>query len=162
MKKAIIKVMSALAGGVVGAGASFVATSSVMGKNLKEKDEWFNKIVSYYHLYNQWLSIRQQGKSLVEYFEKNQYKTVAIYGMKELGERLFDELKDSDITVKYIIDKKADELYADIDIVTPDEKLEPVDVIVVTATYYFDEIEEMLSEKVEYPVISLEDIIYEV
>ncbi len=162
MKKTIIKAMAVLAGGTAGAVAGSAATSSVMGKILKEKEEWFNKVVSYYHLYNQWLSIRQQGKSLVEYFEKNQYKTVAIYGMKELGERLFDELKDSDITVKYIIDKKADELYADIDIVTPDEKLEPVDVIVVTATYYFDEIEEMLSEKVEYPVISLEDIIYEV
>ena len=45
---------------------------------------------------------------------------------------------------------------------TPDDELEPVDVIVVTAIYYFDEIEDMLSEKVDYPVISLEDILYEV
>lgn len=162
MKKAISKAISVLAGGATGAIAASVATGSIMGKKLIEKDEWFKKVVSYYHLYDQWLSIRQQGKSLVEYFEKNQYKTVAIYGMKELGERLYDELKDSGITVKYIIDKNADGLYADVDIVTPDEKLEPVDVIAVTATYYFDDIEEMLSERIEYPIISLEDIIYEI
>ena len=96
------------------------------------------------------------------YFEKNNYKTVAIYGMKELGERLYDELKDSDVAVKYFIDKNAGELYADVDILTPDDELEPVDAIVVTATYYFDDIEETLGEKVEYPIVSLEDIIYEV
>ncbi len=162
MKKAIGKVVSVLAGGAAGAVAGSAAMNSVMGKKLKDKNEWFKKVVSYYHLYDQWLSIRQQGKSLVEYFEKNNYKTVAIYGMKELGERLYDELKSSDVTVKYFIDKNADELYADVDILTPDEELELVDVIVVTATYYFDDIEETLSEKVEYPIVSLEDIIYEV
>ena len=99
---------------------------------------------------------------MVEYFKKNEYKTVAVYGMKELGERLCDELKGTDITVSYAIDKNADQLYADIDIVTPDDELAPVDVIVVTAITFFDEIEEMMSEKVDCPVISLEDIPYEV
>ena len=47
------------------------------------------------------------------------------------------------------------------DILTPEDELEPVDVIVVTAIYYFDEIEDMLFEKVDYPVVSLEDILYE-
>lgn len=82
--------------------------------------------------------------------------------MKELGERLYAELKDSEIQVKYIIDKNADTIYADIDVVEPENILEDVDVIVVTAIHYFDEIEMMLGEKVDYPVISLEDVIYEV
>ena len=112
--------------------------------------------------FDQWLRIRQEGKTLVDFFEKNDYKTVAIYGMKELGERLYDELENSGITVKYIIDKNADTIYADVDVLTPDDELEPVDVVVVTAIYYFDEIEEMLSERVDYPVVSLEDILYEV
>ena len=64
--------------------------------------------------------------------------------------------------VKYIIDKNADCIYSDVDVITPDDDLEQVDVIVVTAIYYFDEIEEMLSQKVDYPIISLEDILYEV
>lgn len=160
MRKGISKAISVLVGGAAGAVAGGTAIGKMMGKNAREKDEVFRKVLSYYFLYNQWLSIRQQGKSLVDYFEKNGYKTVAIYGLKELGERLYDELKDSGIAVKYIIDKNADVLFADVDVVTPDDELEPVDVIVVTAVYYFNDIEEMLYERVDYPVVSLEDIIY--
>lgn len=162
MKKGISKVISVLAGGAAGAVAGSVAIGNKMNKQLKKKEDFFQKILSYYFIYNQWLSIHQQGKSLVEYFEKNGYKTVAIYGMKELGERLYDELKDSGITVKYIIDKKAESIYADVDVVSPDDDLEPVDVIVVTACYFFDSIDRKLGASVDYPVVSLEDIVYEV
>lgn len=161
MKKIIEKAMSVLAGGVAGAAAGGAAMATNYKKKLNAKDAAFNKLVALYYAYDRWLIVRQQGKSLVEYFEKNQYKTVAIYGMKELGERLYDELKDSGIMVKYIIDRNAESIYADVDVITPDEDLDPVDVIVVTAITYFDEIEEMLSEKVDYPVVSLEDILYE-
>ena len=105
--------------------------------------------------------MKQEGKSLVAFFEQNDYKTVAIYGMKELGERLYDELKDTGIEVKYMIDKNADTIYADVDVVEPEDTLEEVDVIVVTAIHYFDEIEEALAEKIDCPVISLEDIVFE-
>ena len=124
--------------------------------------ESHKKVHELYMAFDQWLRIRQEGKTLIEYFKRNDYKTVAIYGMKELGEHLYDELNGSDITVRYAIDKNADSIYADVDVVTPDDELEPVDVIVVTAIYYFDEIEENLSGKVDCPIISLEDILYEI
>ena len=63
--------------------------------------------------------------------------------------------------MKYAIDKKADSIYADVDVVTPDDEMAPVDIIVFTAIYYFYEIEEMMSQKVECPIISLEDVLYE-
>lgn len=162
MKKGFKKVISTLTGVAAGAVAGGVAARTVSSKKIHEMAVGHEKVHQLYMAFDQWLRIRQEGKTLVEYFEKNEYKTVAIYGMKELGERLYDELEGSDIKVKYIIDKNADQIYADVDVVTPDEKLEPVDVIVVTALYYFDEIEEMLSDKVDYPVVSLEDILYEV
>ena len=43
-----------------------------------------------------------------------------------------------------------------------DDNLEDVDAIVVTAITFFDEIEEQLQSKVSCPIISLEDILYEV
>ena len=162
MKRGVSKAISVLVGGAVGAVVGSTAIRNQMGKTVKKKEDFSQKILSYYFIYNQWLTLHQQGKSLVEYFEKNGYKTVAIYGMKELGERLYDELKDSDITVKYIIDKKADTINMDIDVVKPDADLEPVDVIVVTACYFFDTIDRKLGVSVDYPVVSLEDIIYEV
>ncbi len=157
MKKVSTTILAALAGGVTGAGAM----SRIWKKKCSISNDWVKKLQEFYNALNKWLAVKQAGRSFVEYFEKNQYKTIAIYGMKELGQRLYDELKDSDIKVEYGIDKYADRIYAEVDIVTPDDDLPEVDVIVVTAIHYFDEIEAMLEEKVDYPIISLEDIIYE-
>lgn len=156
------KIISTIVSGALGAAVGGVAIGRKCNQTMNEAKNKKMKMDSYYFLFNQWLIVRQQGKTLAEYFEKNNYKTVAIYGMKEFGERLYDELKNTDITVKYIIDKNADSIWTDVKVVIPEEELEPVDVIVVTATFYFDEIEEMLFDKVECPVISLEDVLYEV
>lgn len=158
MKKGISTLLGMAAGAVAGAAAVGTTTS----KKTKKRVEHQAKVHELYMALDQWLQIRQEGKTLVEYFTKNGYKTVAVYGMKELGERLCDELKDSDVMVSYAIDQNADSIYADVNVVVPDDELAPVDVVVVTAITYFDEIEEMLSEKVDCPIISLEDVLYEV
>ena len=157
MKKGI----SALLGMAAGAVAGGIAVGTGFSKKLCEKSEKGAKVHELYMAFDQWLQIRQQGKTLAEYFTRNGYKTVAVYGMKELGERLCDELKGTGVTVSYAIDRNADAIYADVDVVAPDGELAEVDVIVVTAITYFDEIEEMLREKMDCPIISLEDILYE-
>ena len=162
MKKRRGALITTLIGTMMGAIAGGVTIKKTSAKAVMEKQETLNKVHVLYCAFDRWLKIHQEGKTLVDYFKRNNYKTIAIYGMKELGERLVDELKSSDIKVCYAIDKKADQIYADVNVLMPDEELEPVDVIVVTAIYYFDEIEAMLSSKVEYPIVSLEDILYEV
>ena len=82
--------------------------------------------------------------------------------MSYAGETLIEELKETEIEIAYGIDKKADSLYSDIDVFSMEDLLEEVDVIVVTAITFYDEIEEKLSEKVKCPIVSLEDILYEV
>lgn len=99
---------------------------------------------------------------MTDYFDKHMYRSIAIYGMSYAGERLMDEVKDSGITVKYGIDKNADAIYADIDILSPDEQLEEVDAVVVTPVFFIDEIEKVLAEKISCPIISLEDILYDI
>lgn len=157
MKKLTIASLAA----VLGASAGAIAVKSMQRPKAIRRADHTKKMTEFYQLLIEWLRLKQEGKSLTAFFEQNNYKTVAIYGMKELGERLYDELKDSSVEVKYMIDKNADTIYADVDVVEPEDTLEEVDVIVVTAIHYFDEIEEALAEKVDYPVISLEDIIYE-
>lgn len=162
MKKRFGRVFSTATSLLIGAVVGGAAAGTVSSKKMKEMTQKAAKVHELYMAFDQWLRIRQEGKTLVEYFISHNYGTVAIYGMKELGERLYDELEGTDITVSYIIDKNANAIYADVNVITPYEELKPVDVIVVTAVYYFDEIEEMLSEKVNCPIISLEDILYEV
>ena len=111
---------------------------------------------------NQWVAVKQEGKNLADYFDKQGYKSIAIYGMSYAGERLLEELKCSDIQVQYGIDKNADNIYMDVNIVTMEDELKPVDAIVVTPIFFFDDIEEELSQKIDCPIISLEDVLYEV
>lgn len=158
MKKGTITGLSLLLGASTGA----AAVGFKQRKKNASTDDLLQKMGEFYKLLLKWLEIEQKGHSIRSFFTEHGYKTIAIYGMKELGERLLDELKDSEVEVKYIIDKKADTMYADVDIVTPEEHLEEVDAIVVTAIHYMDEIEEMLEQKVDYPILSLTEIVDQV
>ena len=65
------------------------------------------------------------------------------------------------IEVKYAIDKNAASIYGDIDVLFPYESMEKVDVVVVKAIHYYDEIANNISGKLDCPVISLEEIVYD-
>ena len=78
--------------------------------------EMKNKMYKYYVTLNNWLEKKQNNINLSSYFQNMGYKSVAIYGMKEVGERLYNELKDTETEVKYVIDQNADSIYADVDI----------------------------------------------
>ena len=158
MKKGFIGLIS----GIVGATAGAVAIGFFSGKTIEQKSGKIDKFKGYYYTLNQWLILKQEGKSLDKYFKANGYSTIAIYGMGEMGNRLYDELKNSEITVRYAIDKNADNTYAELEIVGMDDEWEKVDVIIVTAMFAFDSIEESLQKKVDYPIISLEDVVYEI
>lgn len=157
MKKGGIAVLSTL----IGAAAGAAAVGKVQGKTISQKAEKVDKFKGYYNMLNQWLVLKQEGKSLEKYFTDNGFKTIAIYGMGEMGNRLYDELKGTSVTVKYAVDKNAASTYSELDVIDPDDDYEEVDAIVVSAIFAFDEIEEMLSDKVDFPIVSLEDVVYE-
>lgn len=158
MKKGIIFVLSTLAGAAAGAGA----VKRKEGKNLSKVQEKADRYSMLFRMMVQWTQVKQEGKNLAAYFEKEGYKKIAIYGMGDAGKTLISELRDTGVEIAYGIDRRADSLYADIDIFTLEDSLEEVDAIVVTAVTFFDEIEEQLSERVNCPIISLEDILYEI
>ena len=160
MKKPVISLLSTL----VGAGIGAVAVSKgVVERKTKESDKWkelADKHLVLMQLFNQWMITKQEGKSVIDYFERENIKSIAIYGMSFVGERLYDELKKSNIDVKFAIDKKADRIYSDVEVVTPDDMFEEVDAIVVTPVFYYEEIESFLTKKTDITIISFEDILY--
>lgn len=160
MKKGSIAVLSALAGSAAGLAAGAVSIGKLMKTGIKDKNELSEKMISYYGILNHWLSLSQKGRSLSEYFEDKGYKRVAIYGMKELGERLFDELKHSGIEVVCIIDQNPSGILAEAAVLHPDDQLPEVDAVVVTASYYFDTIRKEMQRRVECPVLSIGEIVY--
>lgn len=158
MKKGVIAALFAAGGAALGA----AGVGKVLRKKVDYKANMSEKHLSLYLMMNQWVKVKQENKSISDYLEKNGYKEIAIYGMNYVGETLLSELKDSNVKVKYGIDKNADTMYLDIDVVTPDDELEEVDAVIVTAITFFDEIADNLSEKISCPIISMEDILYEV
>ncbi len=158
MKKGVVAAIST----VIGAAAGAVAVGKSKGDQLNSARSMSNKHLALFQMMNQWVRVKQEGKNLSEYFERNGYKNIAVYGMSYAGETLLEELAGTDISVAYCIDQKADSIYADVDIFTIEEDLQPVDAVVVTAITFFDEIEENLMKKMDCPIISLEDILFEV
>lgn len=162
MKKGVIGVLSLLMGAAAGATVGAAGVGRKAGDKIADQQKLADKHLALYLMMNQWVKVKQEGKNLSVYFEKNGYKRIAIYGMNYVGETLLGELKGSSTEVAYAIDRKANTIYADVDVYSPEDSLEQVDAVVVTAITFFDEIEEILSQKVDCPIISLEDILYEV
>lgn len=158
MKKQIMFIMSVATG--------FVAGASVFGrkenKAKRKEQELSKKHLALFLMMNQWVQVKQEGKKLADYLYEQGYRNIAIYGMSYAGETLVNELRGSNINILYGIDKKSDSLYSDIEIISLEDELKDVDAIIVTAITFFDEIEEKLSPKIHCPVISLEDILYEI
>lgn len=159
MKKGVLTVLTALTGAAVGAGTLGYQKARQHDQDFKviKKNEAILK------MFNQWLIIKQEGKSIATYLKENNFKKIAIYGMSYAGERLLDDLKGTDIEVAYAVDQNADRMFAEVDMITKEEitDQQEVDAVIVTAIYFFDDIEEELSEMVDCPIVSLEDIIYE-
>ena len=130
---------------------------------LKQADiykENSDKHFALFMLMNQWLKVKQAGVSLEDYFVEKGYKSIAVYGMSYVGERLIAELKNSSVKIAYGIDKKEKGSMAGIEIINNFDRLPEVDAVVVTSVFYMNEIEEDLSRKVSCPVLSLEEILY--
>lgn len=117
---------------------------------------------SYYEVLNQWLKLKINGRKVEDFFIENQYKTIAIYGYAELGHRLYEELKDSNMTtIKYIIDQNADDIYENIAIYKPEKGLPKVDAIVITPIFASAEIERNLLRLIDSRIVSLSEVISE-
>lgn len=157
-KKGVFAVLSLLTGVTVGAGIA----GKIQGEKLLKMKEMSEKHLALFLMMNQWVHVKQKGKELTSYFEKKNYYRLAIYGMSYAGETLIAELAGSGIQVIYGIDQKAASLCADVEIKTMEDVLEEVDAVVVTSITFLEEIEAKLSQRMDCPIISLEDILYEV
>ena len=143
-----------------------VLSAFVVIKNFFEKPLNENTILprykKYYNVLNQWIyKIHQEG-SIENYFQKNNFQKVAIYGMGELGERLSEEIKHMEsVTLEYAIDSEPDKIFAEIPIYRKEDFFPDVDVIVVTPVFAYDVIETDLSKKTDIKIVSLEEVVFE-
>lgn len=136
----------------------------IMGKKMSKiicKEQMSaEKFFPMYQTMERWARVKQKNKCISEYFQLHGYKRIAVYGMGDIGVLFVKELENSGIDIVYGIDRNI-HIGGSVKIYHPDDTLPDVDAVVVTAVAYFDKIEEMLSKKMECPVLSIEDIVFD-
>lgn len=158
-KRTILGTIIGLAIGIV-TGGGIIGT--LQNNILQEKLKKIDKFKGYYNLLNQWLALKQEGKSIDKYFKDNGIKKVAIYGMGEIGARLYYELKESEIEMCYAIDNNSLSAYSELEVYNLEDDLPDVDTIIVTAIFDFDDIANNLQGKINSNIISIEEIVYDI
>ena len=153
----IFAISAFLVGALVGTCVSIKGFMKLLEKSKMETD----KYLQLYHCMNEWVKRKQEKKNIASLLKELGYKSIAIYGVGIVGERLMNELEDSDIDIAYLIDKNPNKIFSTLEIVSPKDALKKVDAIIITPIYYFDEIEEMLSSKIDCPIVALDDLIYD-
>mgnify|MGYP002648042082 CR=1 FL=1 len=114
-----------------------------------------------YLMLQHWIEALYLGHRVSEYFEEEGINNIAIYGMGDLANRLMDDLEQSNIIVNYGIDRDAAGTVCRMEnIYSPEAQLPATEAIVVTPFYSFETISDMLREKTEARIISIEEVIW--
>lgn len=105
-----------------------------------------------------WIESEQKGFSLESYFRSRRIHRIAIYGMGDLGRRLYDELEDSGIEIAHILDREPGTMASILTFTPVDGEMMDVDAVVVTMLSYED-VARSLYAKGYSRVISLKEIL---
>lgn len=122
------------------------------------------KVFMYHHRYkflHYWMWQREQGTGIDNFFKTRNIKSIALYGVGIEGKHFRDELYAEGMELSYAIDRQGSILHDRFPIYRIDDELPEVDAIVVSVIDEFFSIYKLLSEKVNCPIYSLEEVVYE-
>lgn len=148
---------------IAGAAFSYVNSRRIYQK----KEAEIERYKGYFNTLNQWMHLKQGGVSVARYLRQMGWRTVAVYGLGELGQHLCRELYGEGIRVEYGIDRNADDKEAidfcsGIHISDLGHEFTGVDAVIVTLPHLFQSLQGSLAEKFRCPVLDLERVLFEV
>ena len=121
-----------------------------------------------YPLMYNWLMLKAQGKSLESFFFSYGIKEISIYGVGEIGELFYNDIKTlKKLNVICFVDKKADAYpngYYGIPVMTPEEfaAANSTEMLVITPVFYMNQITTELTARgvSAQRILSLNQVIY--
>lgn len=152
------KYMTAVLIGVVSFVAGFILGGKMLVSMINDYKKRMERNFSNMMLFNDWLEFLYSGGHVEQYFHKHGYKRIMIYGNGYIGKRLKQALEQTDIEVVAIMDKVTSMDEAGL-IIGVDSEIPDVDCIVITPTFYYDEIFTLLDEKTDIPIASMQMVI---
>ena len=126
-----------------------------MYKTMYDKSEYNLQVM------HKWLWLREKGIYFEDYLKKKNVQSIAIYGFGILSEHLVWELEKAEVEVKYVIDRKGNNLQTDFKVYTLEDDLPEVDMVIVAIPYYFNELIKELKNKNIKNIVSLDLLITE-
>ncbi len=132
-------------------------------KRLNCTERWSIKMRQFFETSRQLLKAKNRNLELSYYMMERGLKNVVIYGYRNLGEIVLDELKDSEINIVGIIDNFCpDERIKGYNRISKNylSRIGEVDAIIVTALPSFYMILRELIDITDIPVYSIEQIIH--
>lgn len=108
-----------------------------------------------------WITHKQNGVSLEEYFKDKGYNNIALYDMNDMSLCLCKELEGTEIKVAYAVVHGGTHVSSNLPIYSLDEDFPQVDVMVVMNPYNFETIRNDIQGKIAFDLVSIEDIVYQ-
>lgn len=111
----------------------------------------------------QWMKLKIQGISLMEFFWDRGIQSIAIYGIGEIGQLMYDELAmENETFIQYAIDQSGKRYVESLPIYRLEKNLPKVDAIVITPVLITDQLEEQIYEALgECVTFVFEELLYE-
>jgi hypothetical protein len=162
MRKIIMKFRFNIAMLSTGIIVGICIMAKICKRPLTEQKNRGDKNGRLYRLCCRWLNTAIDNDNNVEsQLAQKEINSVAIYGMGGLGECLLKELTKNGISVRYIIDSRAN-MYVEkynLPIYLPEDNLPDVQAVIVTPVYDFEVIKGKLVGKINAEIISIEDLV---
>ena len=110
-----------------------------------------------------WIQMQDKTKSIQKFFEKNNIRTISIYGFGMHGHLFYQLMKNTDVEVKYAIDRQSKGMDGreDIPVFSLQDELPSCDAIVISLINDYVKIADELEGKTTASLISLYEVIAE-
>ncbi|MCM1038080.1 MAG: hypothetical protein NC434_02070 [Ruminococcus sp.] len=135
-----------------------IGSSRAVALQYKEKTDKYERL---FRLYESWLTLSQNGEKLEQYFDKNSFQNIAVYGYGTTGRALVNDIKHSNINVRYIVDKKKAMKTEGISLYHPNDELPDADAMVITPLSEGRVIKDIMENRFNGRILLIEDILYE-
>lgn len=114
-----------------------------------------------YDLMYQWMKLKQNDISLIEFFKDRGLESVALYGMGDLSRLIYNELNTYGI-IKYGIDRQVTLSQNALPVYSLENVKQRVDAILITPVLITDEIEDNIYDVLgEQTTFVFEEILFE-
>lgn len=110
-------------------------------------------------VFRKWVKIEEKGCRIAEWLKEHKFNKVAVYGYGYLGKHLVHELSEDGVDIVCILDKNPNTKHPVLNVCHEPDDILNVDVIIVTAVYYYESIQEELKKVTLSKIVSLWDIL---